>query len=79
MNWQKETYEIEEFGEHLIVECDYHPPVKSNDYDIPDDPAEIEITKVELFDGGDVTNLVLEYIPEGYERIEETIREKYRL
>ena len=54
-------------GHKFDCEYIYHPVVSSGDYDVPDDPAEIEITKVTIHRGeDDISELLadVDWLPE---------------
>ena len=57
----KSEYEVSFYGteKKVIVHYSYYKPVKSGDYDVPDDEAEVEIDKMEI-DGVDVTDILFE-------------------
>lgn len=71
----RKTFEIYAFDEDLVVECNYFP-ADIGDYMYPGHSAEIEIVKISLYEGGDVTDLILQFIDDAENTIKEKIFEQ---
>ena len=72
----KSEYEVTFYGTEktAIVYYSYYEPVKSDDYDVPDDSAEIEIDRIEI-GGVDMTDILFEIAESWTMEIEDEILE----
>ena len=57
-----------------IVHYSYYKRVRSSDYDVPDDEAEVEINKIEI-DGIDMTDILFEIADDWTMQIEDELLE----
>jgi|GEM_PF-3435431 hypothetical protein len=75
---RNKVFQVECYGKNLVIEAGYTPAEKG-DYMYPGYSAEVEIYKVELLSGEDVTEMVMEHIEGSEQTLKEIIFEKYEL
>jgi len=73
LNTMKDFWTIEFQDRKIDVECNMKRGYKSNDYDVPNDPDELYIDRIE-YNGREISNLLSD---DSHDFIRELIWEKY--
>lgn len=75
---RSKVYQVNAYGKDLVIEGVY-TPAEVGDYMYPGAPSELDIISVELLSGEDLTEIIMEHIPDSEEYLKELLYEKYEL